>query len=125
LVTREGIIVEVEQSVKLNVAMPFGILEEQVTVIGQSLLVDVRSTVKGMTMIRVVFESLPRGGDFDTLVVAAPGVQKEPLLSGISVDSVSFQYQRRQRLQRRDDDDLYAFSKRPGRYGFGGPDPLR
>ena len=124
--TREGIIVEVEQSVKLNVAMPFGILEEQVTVIGQSLLVDVRSTVKGMTMTRVVFESLPRGGDFDTLVVAVPGVQKEPLLSGISFDGVSFQYQRRQRLQRRDDDDdLYAFSKRLSRYGLGGPDPLR
>jgi hypothetical protein len=88
-VTREGIIVEVEQSVKLNVSMQIGALEEQVTVIGQSPLVDVKSTVKGLTMTREVFESLPRGRDFDTLVTGVPGVQNERLLSGISVDGAS------------------------------------
>jgi hypothetical protein len=88
-VTREGIIVEVEQSVKLNVAMPLGALEEQVSVIGQSPLVDVKSTVKGLTMTREVFSALPRGRDFDTLVAGVPGVQNERLLSGISVDGAS------------------------------------
>jgi len=88
-VVREGIIVEVEQSVKLNVAMPLGALEEQVTVIGQSPLVDVKSTVKGMTMTKEVFELLPRGRNFDTLVSAVPGVQNERLLAGISVDGAS------------------------------------
>ena len=44
-VVRDGIIVEVEQSIKLNVAMQIGALEEEVTVIGQSPLVDVKSTV--------------------------------------------------------------------------------
>ena len=88
-VVRDGIIVEIEQSVKLNVVMPLGALKEEVTVIGQSPLVDVKSTVKGMTMTREVFESLPRGRDFDTLVAAVPGVQNEPLLSGISVDGAS------------------------------------
>jgi len=88
-VVRDGIIVEVEQSVKLNVAMQLGTLEEQVTVIGQSPLVDVKSTVNGMTMTREVFSALPRGRDFDTLVAAIPGVQNEPLLSGISVDGAS------------------------------------
>ena len=69
--------------------MPLGALEEQVTVIGQSPLVDVKSTVKGMTMTKEMFSSLPRGRDFDSLVGAVPGVQNERLLSGISVDGAS------------------------------------
>ena len=87
--TRDGIIVEVEQSVKLNVSMPLGTQEEQVTVVGQSPLVDVKSTIKGLTITRGMFESLPRGRDFDTLVTAVPGVRIEPMLSGISVDGAS------------------------------------
>jgi hypothetical protein len=88
-VTRDGIIVEVEQSVKLNVVMQLGAIEEKVTVIGQSPLIDVKSTVKGVTITKEVFELLPRGRDFDTLVAAVPGVQNEPLLSGVSVDGAS------------------------------------
>jgi hypothetical protein len=88
-VTREGIIVEVEQSVKLNVTMQLGALEEEVTVVGQSPLIDVKSTVKGMTMTKDVFQALPRGRDFDSLAAAIPGVQNEPMLSGISVDGAS------------------------------------
>jgi hypothetical protein len=45
-VTRDGIIVELEHSVKLNVSMPLGAIEEEVTVVGQSPLIDVKSTVK-------------------------------------------------------------------------------
>ena len=88
-VSREGIIVEVEQSVKLNVALALGSLNEQVTVIGQSPLIDVKSTVKGTTITKAVFELLPKGRDFDSLAMAVPGVQREPLLSGISVDGAS------------------------------------
>ncbi len=88
-VTREGIIVEVEQSVKLNIVMAAGAIEEEVTVIGQSPLIDVKSTVKGMTMTKQVFDLLPRGRDFDTLAAAVPGVQNEPMLSGLSVDGAS------------------------------------
>ena len=87
--TRDGIIVEIEQSVKLNVSMQLGAIEEEVTVIGQSPLIDVKSTVKGVTMTKEVFELLPRGRDFDTLVGAVPGVQNEAMLSGISVDGAS------------------------------------
>ena len=88
-VTRDGIVVEIEQSVKLNVALQAGAIEEQVTVIGQSPLIDVKSTVKGMTMTKEVFSALPRGRDFDSLVNAIPGVQNESMLSGISVDGAS------------------------------------
>ncbi len=88
-VTREGIIVEMEQSVKLDVTLAPGPIEEQITVVGQSPLIDVKSTVKGMTMTKEVFAALPRGRDFDSLVNAIPGVQAEPMLSGISVDGAS------------------------------------
>jgi hypothetical protein len=88
-VTRDGIILAVEQSVKLNISMQLGAIEEEVTVVGQSPLIDVNGTVKGMTMTKDVFELLPRGRDFDTLVGAVPGVQNEPMLSGISVDGAS------------------------------------
>jgi Carboxypeptidase regulatory-like domain/TonB dependent receptor-like, beta-barrel len=88
-VARDGIIVEIEQSIKLNVALEAGAIEEQVTVVGQSPLIDVKSTVKGMTLTREVFSALPRGRDFDSPVNAIPGVQNEPMLSGISVDGAS------------------------------------
>ncbi len=88
-VARDGIVVELEQSVKLDVTLEVGAIEEQVTVVGQSPLIDVKSTVKGMTLTQEVFSALPRGRDFDSLVNAIPGVQNEPMLSGISVDGAS------------------------------------
>jgi len=72
-VVREGIIVQIEQTVELDVALPLGSIEEEVTVTGQSPLIDVKSTVKGMTLTKDMFEVLPRGRDFDTLVTAIPG----------------------------------------------------
>jgi hypothetical protein len=88
-VTREGIVVQIEQTVKLDVTLQLGSIEEEVTVVGQSPLIDVKSTVKGMTMTKMVFEILPRGRDFDSLVSTVPGVNTEPLLAGISVDGAS------------------------------------
>ena len=88
-VSRAGITVGIEQSVKLDAVLPPGAIEEEVTVVGQSPLIDVKSTVKGMTLTKQEFEMLPRGRDFDSLVGAVPGVQYEPMLSGISVDGAS------------------------------------
>ena len=88
-VKREGIIVEIGKTVKLDIRMQLGGLEEQVTVVGQSPLIDVKSTVKGLTMTKDMFEVLPRGREFDTLVTAVPGVINEPWLAGISVDGAS------------------------------------
>jgi len=88
-VTRGGIKVEIEQTVKLDISMQLGGIEEEVTVVGQSPLIDVKSTVKGMVITKEMFEVLPRGRDFDTLVTAVPGVANEPFLGGISVDGAS------------------------------------
>jgi hypothetical protein len=86
---RDGIVVQLEMTVKLDVHLEMGALEEEVTVIGQSPLIDVKSTVKGMTLTKEMFEVLPRGRNFDTLATAVPGVNYEPWLGGLSVDGAS------------------------------------
>jgi len=88
-VIREDIIVRVEQTIRVTIQMTPGAIEEQITVVGQSPLVDVKSTTKGMTLTREMFEMLPRGRNFDTLVTAVPGVNQEPYLGGLSVDGAS------------------------------------
>ena len=87
--TRDGIVVALEQTVKLDVGLELGAIEEQVTVVGQTPLIDVKTTVKGMTMTREIFQILPRGRDFDSLIAAVPGVANEPMLAGFSVDGAS------------------------------------
>jgi hypothetical protein len=69
--------------------MEMGRIEEQITVTGAAPLIDVKSTAKGMTMTKDMFEMLPRGRNFDTLVSAIPGVDNEIYLGGISVDGAS------------------------------------
>jgi hypothetical protein len=86
---REGIVVQLEMTVKLDASLQLGALEEEVTVIGQSPLIDVKSTVKGMTLTKEMFEVLPRGRNFDSLTTAVPGVNYEPWLGGLSVDGAS------------------------------------
>jgi len=87
--TRDGIVLNLEQTVKLNVSLALGAIEEQVTVVGQTPLIDVKSTVKGMTMTRETFQVLPKGRNFDSLVTAVAGVSNESMLRGISVDGAS------------------------------------
>ena len=42
-----------------------------------------------MTLTKEVFQSLPKGRNFDSLVTAIPGVNNEPMLGGTSVDGAS------------------------------------
>jgi len=86
---RDGIIITIEQTLRLDATLQMGALEEEVTVVGRSPLIDVKSTIKGMTLTKEMFEMLPRGRNFDTLVTAVPGVNNEPWNAGISVDGAS------------------------------------
>jgi len=88
-VIRKGIIVKLEQTVRVDITMTPGVIEEQITVLGRSPLIDVKSTYKGMVLNREMFQMLPKGRNFDTLVTAVPGVSNEPWLGGISVDGAS------------------------------------
>jgi hypothetical protein len=86
---RKGIILELSQTLALNVTLEQASIEEQVTVVGQSPLIDVKSTVKGQTMTKETYMALPRGRAFDSLVSTIPGVQNEDVTAGISVDGAS------------------------------------
>jgi hypothetical protein len=76
-ITRREIVVQVEQTITLNIIMVQSALAEEITVVGKSPLIDVRSTTKGSTMSKDVFMSLPRSRNFDGLLSTVPGVQYE------------------------------------------------
>ncbi len=86
---RKDIVVQLSQTLTLNVTLEQAALEEQVTVIGQSPLIDVKSTVKGQTMTKEVFMSLPRNRSFDGLISTVPGVQYDNRTGGLSVDGAT------------------------------------
>jgi len=88
-VVRKDIIVRVEETITVDITMTPGTLEEEITVLGRSPLIDVKNTYKGMVMSKEMFQLLPRGRNFDSLVTAVPGVSNEPFLGGISVDGAS------------------------------------
>ena len=89
-VVRENVQLALEQTMNMKINMKLGNIEEMVTITGQVAQIDVKSTVKGMTLTKEVFQTLPRGRNFDSLVTAVPGVSSEPLLlGGTSVDGAS------------------------------------
>jgi hypothetical protein len=86
---RKDIYLELSQTLVLNATLEQAAISELVTVVGQAPLIDVKSTVKGMTMAKEIFMSLPRGRNFDSLISTIPGVQNESITAGISVDGAS------------------------------------
>ncbi|MCJ7487895.1 MAG: carboxypeptidase regulatory-like domain-containing protein [Candidatus Aminicenantes bacterium] len=86
---RKDIVIQLSQTINMNVTLSQAAIEEQVTVIGQSPLIDVKSTVKGQTMTKEVFMSLPRSRNFDGLLSTVPGVQNESIAGGLSVDGAT------------------------------------
>lgn len=90
-VERRDIVITINATITVNIAMSMGTIEEEITVIGQSPLIDVKSTTKGMTLTKMMFEVLPKGRNFDSLMTPVPGVNVEPGFggSGLSIDGAS------------------------------------
>ena len=86
---RKDVILQLGQVIIINVTLEPSAIEESITIIGKSPLIDVKSTVRGMTITRDTFEALPRGRNFDSLITAIPGVSNEYMLGGTSVDGAS------------------------------------
>ncbi|MGZ5498865.1 MAG: carboxypeptidase-like regulatory domain-containing protein, partial [Candidatus Aminicenantales bacterium] len=86
---RKDIIVQLSQSITLNATLEQAALEESVTVVGMSPLIDVKSTVKSQTMTKEVFMALPRNRSFDGLIGTMPGVQYDNRTGGLSVDGAT------------------------------------
>ena len=86
---RKDIVLQLSQTLVINVTMEPAAIEEAVTVVGEAPLVDVKSTVKGQVMTKETFLSLPRGRTFDTLISTMPGVRNESITGGMSVDGAT------------------------------------
>ncbi len=86
---RKDILLQLSQTIVINVTLTQAAIEEQVTVVGQSPLIDVKSTVKGMTMTKEMFMSLPRSRNFDGLLSTVPGVQYDNVGGGLMVDGAT------------------------------------
>ncbi|MCK7468016.1 MAG: carboxypeptidase-like regulatory domain-containing protein, partial [Desulfosudis oleivorans] len=87
---RQNIVLELSQTLALNVTMQEATIEEQVTVIGESPLIDVKSTAKGQTMTKETFMALPRGRDLRLARSApSPASRTSSITGGISVDGAS------------------------------------
>ncbi len=88
-VMREDVVIRVEETITVNITMTPGRLEEEIIVTGKAPLIDTKNTTKGMNLTKEAFATLPKGRNFDSLVIVVPGVNIEPYLGGISVDGAS------------------------------------
>jgi len=86
---RKDVYLDFSQTLSLNVTLEQATVNEQVTVVGQAPMIDVKSTTKGQVMTKETFLSLPRGRAFDSLVSTIPGVTNEDTTAGISVDGAT------------------------------------
>ncbi len=86
---RKEILLELSQTITLNVTLEVAAVEEEVIVVGQRPLIDVKSTVKGQVMTRETIMSLPRGRSFDSLINLVPGVHYESKVGGFTTDVAS------------------------------------
>jgi hypothetical protein len=71
---REGIVVQVNRTTRLDVELGVGTLQETVTVSGASPVVDVSSTVTQTNITRDLYESIPTGRNPWVMAGLVPGV---------------------------------------------------
>lgn len=89
-VTNQQIRVNVGVTTTLNVAMEPGALEENITVVGQKTMINLRQTTVAATVTREVMDTLPLGRGYLTVVNMAPGILPEAQGGGITGGSQLF-----------------------------------
>jgi hypothetical protein len=76
--TRQGLTLRVGQTVRVSVSLTVAAVTAEITVIGQSPLVDVHKTDSSSNIVPEQIEALPvQDRDFQRLAFLAPGVQRE------------------------------------------------
>lgn len=86
---REGIVVSLGRTYYLNVSLNPAVIEEEITVIGESPMVDIKASGTTMEITKEMFNKLPKGRDFTTVVGFASGVNDEIELRGSSGTGLS------------------------------------
>ena len=86
---REGIVVALGRTYYLNVSLNPAVIEEEITVVGESPMVDIKASGTTMEISKEMFSKLPKGRNFTSVVTIASGVNDERELQGISMDGAS------------------------------------
>ena len=85
----DAVRVALGQVKKVDFALSIAGVTEALEVTAVSPLVDVRTTARQTNIRAEQVELLPKGRDFTSLVVQAPGANQEPKLGGLSIDGAS------------------------------------
>ena len=87
---QENVTVNLGNQLRFNQVMKTGnVGEEIITIDGEAPLVDVKSTDTSMNISKELFNSLPKGRNFASLVALAPGASDEGRFGGIMIDGAS------------------------------------
>ncbi|MCX6584327.1 MAG: TonB-dependent receptor [Candidatus Aminicenantes bacterium] len=76
-VKRTGIQVSIGRTYKLDVVMETGAIRQEIVVTGKSPVIDVRKSASTVNISKAVFDKLPKGRDFMTIVTQTAGLNFE------------------------------------------------
>lgn len=82
--TETRVTVALEQTRKIDLTMEVGAVEEEVTVIGISPVVDLTSSRLSTNVSKEFFDALPKGRTYQDMIQLAPSVQSDPWGAAIS-----------------------------------------
>ena len=77
------------QTLRVDVTLRVSTVQEEVTVTGESPVVDTTSTARSTSIRDEFIDNLPKGRDFTTLATQAPGANIEFKSGGLSIDGAS------------------------------------
>jgi hypothetical protein len=84
-----NVALNVGRTVRVDAKLEVGAVAESVVVSGEAILLDTTNTVVSTNLTATVYDRLPKGRSFDSLIVLAPGVRSEPKSGGFQVDGAS------------------------------------
>ena len=76
--TESGVALTLEQTRKVDFALEVGAMEEEITVIGVSPIVDLTSSRLSTNVKKEFFDALPKGRSYQDMIQLAPSVQSDP-----------------------------------------------
>jgi hypothetical protein len=84
-----NVLLNVGRTIRVDARLEVGAVAESVVVSGEALLVDTANTTVQTNVTAELYDRLPKGRSFDSLIVMAPGVRREPKSGGYQVDGAS------------------------------------
>jgi Carboxypeptidase regulatory-like domain/TonB dependent receptor-like, beta-barrel len=84
-----GVRVELGQILKIDLTLAVAGVAETVQVRAEAPIIDVKQNAAGTNVQADVIERIPKGRDYTTLVLSAPGIDNESRNRGIQIDGAS------------------------------------